>query len=219
MGSMRQTLPGWDALLVVVAHPDDETFGLGGVVARFSERGADVKILCFTHGEASTLGEGELRRVRSRELRRAAADLGANTVELLDLPDGHLADRPLEDLAELVEVRLDPVDGVLVFGPGGVTGHPDHIQATGAAVLAAEQQHTPVLGWVIPERVAKILNGELGTTFRGVTRPDLAIRVDRERHVRACRLHASQLNPVLWRRLELLRDEEWLVWMRTPEQT
>ena len=198
---------------MAVAHPDDETFGLGGIVARFTDAGTDVSILCLTHGEASTLGEGELRHIRSEELRAAAADLGAGPVEILDLPDGKLAAEPLERLAGIVETRLDRVDGLLVFGPGGVTGHPDHVQATRAALVAARRQGLPVVGWVIPEHVARTLNADLGTRFRGVTRPDLVIRVDRDRHVAACRRHASQLNPVLWHRLELLGDEEWLVWM------
>jgi len=46
-------LPAWRQALVVVAHPDDETFGLGAVADRFTA----VHVLCFTHGEASTLNE------------------------------------------------------------------------------------------------------------------------------------------------------------------
>ncbi len=203
-------------MLVVVAHPDDETFGLGGVVARFTDAGTDVSILCLTHGEASTLGEGELRRIRSEELRMAATDLGADSVDILDLPDGNLSTVPLERIAQLVEARLDRTDGLLVFGPGGVTGHPDHIRATQAALIAAGRTGAAVLGWVIPHHVASALNDELGTTFQGVTHADVVVEVDRERHIRACRRHASQLNPVLWRRLELLGDEEWLVWLRPP---
>lgn len=203
-------------MLVAVAHPDDETFGLGAVVARFTEAGTRVGVLCLTHGEASTLGRGELRRIRSEELRSAARDLGVDTVEILDYPDGGLSGEPLEHLTGLIADRLEGVDGMLVFGPGGVTGHPDHVHTTDAALVAAERADIPVLGWVIPEHVARALNADLDTHFHGVTRPDLVVRVDRGRHVRTCRLHASQVNPVLWRRLELLGDEEWLVWLRPP---
>jgi LmbE family N-acetylglucosaminyl deacetylase len=46
-------------VLAVCAHPDDETFGLGALLAAFADRGAKVSVLCFTRGEASTLGPGE----------------------------------------------------------------------------------------------------------------------------------------------------------------
>ncbi|MFI6402263.1 PIG-L family deacetylase [Streptomyces sp. NPDC050548] len=50
----------------VVAHPDDESFGLGGLLALLSARGVPTTVLCFTHGEASTLhaGPGDLRMLR-----------------------------------------------------------------------------------------------------------------------------------------------------------
>jgi hypothetical protein len=75
-------LPAWRQALAVVAHPDDETFGLGAVADCFSAGGTAVHVLCFTHGEASTLNENhaELRQARARELRQAAAELGVVTV-------------------------------------------------------------------------------------------------------------------------------------------
>lgn len=57
-------------VLAAVAHPDDESFGLGSVIVAFSRLGAETAVLCFTHGEASTLGgvDGDLRSVRALEL-------------------------------------------------------------------------------------------------------------------------------------------------------
>src|SRR5579859_919545 len=70
-------LPAWHSVLVVVAHPDDETFGLGAVIDAMTSAGSAVHVLCFTHGEASTLNEGnaDLSAVRAEELRRASAEL------------------------------------------------------------------------------------------------------------------------------------------------
>jgi GlcNAc-PI de-N-acetylase len=63
-----QELPGWRQVLAVVAHPDDETFGLGAIAGQFAKDGASVHVLCFTHGEASTLNENdaELHEERAR---------------------------------------------------------------------------------------------------------------------------------------------------------
>lgn len=48
-------LPAWPSVVAVVAHPDDESFGLGAILDSFARSGAAVSVLCLTHGEASTL--------------------------------------------------------------------------------------------------------------------------------------------------------------------
>ena len=135
-------LPGWRQALVVVAHPDDETFGLGAIADSLAAGGAAVHVLCFTHGEASTLNENhaELSQARDPELRQAAAELGVATVTLLDYPDGHLAGGTPGELSGQV-ARLAArygAEGLLVFDDTGITGHPDHQAATRAAMRAAQ---------------------------------------------------------------------------------
>src|ERR1039457_5379767 len=68
MARPGRLLPDWRHALVVVAHPDDETFGLGAIAGSFTAGGTAVHVLCFTHGEASTLSENhaELRREGER---------------------------------------------------------------------------------------------------------------------------------------------------------
>jgi LmbE family N-acetylglucosaminyl deacetylase len=84
------TLPAWRSVLVVVAHPDDETFGLGAVIDAMTSAGSAVHVLCFTRGEASTLNErnADLSAARAEELRQASAELAVASVTLLDYPDG-----------------------------------------------------------------------------------------------------------------------------------
>ena len=114
-------------------------------------------------------------------------------------------------------------EGLLVFDSAGVTGHPDHMAATAAGLLAAEMLNLPVLGWTLPEAVATQLNQELGSTFIGHRDEDIDLRltVDRVRQRVASRAHVSQALPssVLWRRLELLGDTESLRWLRPPGGT
>lgn len=96
-GRLGRTLPAWPVALAVIAHPDDESFGLGAVIGELAAAGTAVHILCYTHGEASTLNEthADLHRTRREELRQAAAELGAAGVTLLGYPDGGLAGSPL----------------------------------------------------------------------------------------------------------------------------
>ncbi|MDP2290426.1 MAG: PIG-L family deacetylase [Actinomycetota bacterium] len=78
--------------LVVVAHPDDESFGLGALLAALAAQGAEVDLLCFTRGEASTLGAtGHLADIRATELAAAGQELGLHHLALLEFGDGALA--------------------------------------------------------------------------------------------------------------------------------
>ncbi|HLI53678.1 MAG TPA: PIG-L deacetylase family protein [Acidimicrobiales bacterium] len=220
-------MPQADAVLAVCAHPDDETFGLGALLAGFADRGAAVSLLCFTRGEASTLGLGgrDLGELRVEELRAATRELGVGRVELGDHPDGRLGEVPLELLAGEVASMISEVhpDLLLVFDEGGISGHPDHRRATEVAVAAADSANVPVLAWTLPEEVAATLNAELGTSFigRGGPELDLVVEVDRARQRKAISAHRSQSsdNPVLWRRLELQGSLEVLRWLRPPSTT
>lgn len=216
-------LPAWGSALVVVAHPDDESFGLGGVIDALIRPGTEITVLCLTAGEASTLGSSDddgapadLAALRAAELDAAARRLGVRTSILRTHPDGDLAHR-IPELVEDVTRVVDEVrpDGLVVFGlSGGVTGHPDHEAASRAAMEVAAAASLPVLEWCLPRQVAEVLNTEFGAAFTGFDTAELPItvRVDRDRQRRAIDAHVSQAVPgsVLWRRLELLGDREHL---------
>jgi LmbE family N-acetylglucosaminyl deacetylase len=215
---MVDPLPGFQSVLVVCAHPDDESFGLGGVLHSLADAASRLSVLCFTHGEASTLHgvDGDLAIIRADELDAASRRLGVERVELLDYPDGSLTTQAASALAGHVR-RVAHETGatmLLVFDHGGITGHPDHQAATDAAVTAAATLDVPVYAWVIPNSVADALNREFGTSFvgRAADRSHIVLTVDRAAHADAIDCHRSQAtdNPVLRRRLELMTDQEWL---------
>ena len=142
-------------LMAVLAHPDDESLGFGGTLAKYAAEGVDVHVVTATRGEAGRFGghpRGDERhpgalalgRIRETELRAAAAVLGVHGVSLLGYPDQEV-DRadPRQAIARIVtEVRRLRPDVVVTFGPDGAYGHPDHIAvsqfATAAVVAAAD---------------------------------------------------------------------------------
>src|SRR5664280_231785 len=180
-------LPDARSVLVVCAHPDDESFGLGAALAALGESGSSTSVLCFTHGEASTLGAdvGDLGRVRAGELAAAASELGVGYVELMDYRDGHLAVETLDELTAPIRWAAERamVDLLLVFDEGGITGHPDHCRATEAARACARVRHLDVLAWALPLAVAESLNAEFGAAFVGRDDHALDIVLDVDRAI------------------------------------
>ena len=213
------------SVLVVCAHPDDESFGLGAVISTFTGQEIKTQVLCFTHGEVSPLGadDADLAATRAQELHDAATVLGVRSVHLRSYPDGELSKTSIEDLRrEVVEVAAaaDQIDCLVVFDEGGITGHPDHQRATEAALASAQQVGVPVLAWALPASIAATLNDEFEAGFIGrePSEIDLQIDVDRRLQHEAISCHASQSthNPVLWRRLALQGRVESLRWLNAP---
>jgi LmbE family N-acetylglucosaminyl deacetylase len=203
-------------VLAVCAHPDDESFGLGAIISTLVDHGASVDLVTLTRGEASTLGIAavDLADLRSSELTAGAAELGITSVYQFDHPDGQLSTVDLAELVADIEPLAANHDLLLAFDTGGITGHPDHVHATAAAIAVAEHLELPVLAWTLDDRVADTLNDEFNTRFVG--RPDrdidLRLPVDRTRQRAALTCHRSQLtgNPIPDRRIELTGDHEAL---------
>lgn len=138
-------------LLAVLAHPDDESLGFGGTLARYAAEGVETYLVTATRGERGRfgpLGKGadpvEVGRVREAELRAAAAVLGIREVSLLNYPDGAAdrVDAAIAIHAIVSHIRRIRPDVVVTFGPEGAYGHPDHIAisqfTTAATVCAAD---------------------------------------------------------------------------------
>ena len=146
-------------LLAVLAHPDDESFGLGGTLALYAKRGYDTYLICATRGEVGSVDEEHLRGfkdiadMRTAELDCAAAHLGLKDVFYLGYRDSGMpgsddnrhpnaqVNRPVEEVAGRVVkyIRGLKPDVVLTFDPIGGYKHPDHIQIHRATALAFDR--------------------------------------------------------------------------------
>jgi LmbE family N-acetylglucosaminyl deacetylase len=154
-------------MLVVVAHPDDETFGTGGLIAHQAARGFDVVVCCATRGEAgeppSWLADGvDLGVERESELRAAAAALGVSRVVVLDFADsgmqgeaepttlaGARFEAVVDAVAEVIG-EVDP-DVVVTLDPEPTDGHRDHTRIGRATVEACRAYPTIWLyAWTVP---------------------------------------------------------------------
>jgi len=228
-------------VLGIFAHPDDESLACGGTLARLADAGARVVLLCASRGEAGSISDpalvpdGDLGRVRARELRDAAAVLGVAEVIVLDHPDGDLRwDHVPELHAEIVSAiqRYRP-DAVITFAEDGLYWHLDHIgvhERTYTAVrsLGAE---APPLYYVtmqhgVMREVVNAAHAKGGappdSSFWGIT-PDafgdsakpptfvIDVRDWVPRKLAALRCHRTQMgpnNPMAW-----INEEEARQWL------
>jgi LmbE family N-acetylglucosaminyl deacetylase len=134
-------------ILSVLAHPDDESFGMGGTLALYAEQGVRVYLICATRGEAGEVGPDYLQNydsigeLREAELRCAAGHLGLAGVYFLDYRDSGMTGSADNDHPQaLIQAPVDEVavkiaslmreikpQVVLTFDPIGGYRHPDHI--------------------------------------------------------------------------------------------
>lgn len=146
-------------LATVLAHPDDETFGTGGTLIRYAKEGIEIHSLCLTQGEKGWAGVDDkivprelVGPTRARELADAGRRMGLATVTCLRYPDSALADVKEEWVVHDIVRWLRGVrpEVVIIWGPDGGYGHPDHIAAGERALKAIElagvQRYEPELG-------------------------------------------------------------------------
>lgn len=122
-------------ILVLAAHPDDESLGCGGTIAQLARNGAAVDVVYLTRGElgvdapeaATPESRQRLAARRSEEAAAACATLGVRDIIHLDGRDGEIARHP--ELAERLRSLLSARGYQRVFCPWWNDGHPDH-QAT-----------------------------------------------------------------------------------------
>jgi len=136
-------------MLVVVAHPDDETFGMGGTLALYAHLGVEIHLICATRGEVGEVDAEKLKgfssigELREHELRCAADVLGLRKVHFLGYRDSGMLgsddnshpdafiNAPRDHVAEKIAVMMREIkpDVALTFDPIGGYMHPDHIAA------------------------------------------------------------------------------------------
>jgi LmbE family N-acetylglucosaminyl deacetylase len=141
-------------LMCVLAHPDDESLGTGGTLAKYAAEGVETYLVTATRGEQGRYGDGGERpgpavvgAAREEELRAAARELGIREVTLLGFPDGRLDAVNPDEAQRAIAAHLRRLTPhvVITFGPEGAYGHPDHIAisqlTTAAAVRAADADY------------------------------------------------------------------------------
>ena len=146
-------------LATILSHPDDETFGIGGTLIKYTDAGVECHSLSLTQGEAGNAGDPAhpipretLGAARAAELAESGRRMGLASTTCFTYPDGGVADAPPANIVRDVIrwLRAKRPDVVITWGPDGGYGHPDHVAtcvlAMRAVELAGVARHEPELG-------------------------------------------------------------------------
>ena len=121
-------------VVVLAAHPDDETIGAGGTIARHAARGDDIAVVVATSGEATSGGRGDVGMARERECRAALADLGVTRNPVFcRLPDSTLH-AAVDTLATALQAHASAAD--VIYAPSVLDPHRDHLALNVALAMA-----------------------------------------------------------------------------------
>jgi LmbE family N-acetylglucosaminyl deacetylase len=155
--------------MCVLAHPDDESLGTGGALAKCAAEGVATYLVTATRGERGRFGDSKespgpeiVGKAREAELLAAAKELGIREVSFLGYLDGALDQVDPAEAIERIASHLRRVKPqvVITFGPEGAYGHPDHIAisqlTTAAIVCAADPSYGSQPAIAEPHRVSKL---------------------------------------------------------------
>lgn len=146
------------SLMAIFAHPDDESFGMGGTLTKYAQEGVDVHLVVATLGEVGKVFSPELKVdqplsvVREQELRCACENYGVAGLHLLGYMDGQTTVVPQSGAVYRIVRLLRQVKPqvVVTFGPDGIYGHYDHLAvhrwASAAVQFAAQPERWPHAG-------------------------------------------------------------------------
>jgi LmbE family N-acetylglucosaminyl deacetylase len=230
-------------LMCVLAHPDDESLGTGGILAKYSSEGIATFVITATRGERGRFDDKGTRpghdivgRTREGELRAAAAELGVREVTVLDYVDGDLDRADPREASESIagHIRRVRPHVVVTFDPFGAYGHPDHIaicHLTAAAIVRADDSHVVskfyyfVNGerkWAAYQAAFKTLTSSVdGTVRTAIAWPDWSITAKIDARAvwrtvwRAVQCHTTQMS--IYKNVARLTEEDQKVIWGTGE--
>lgn len=210
-------------VLCMLAHPDDETFGPGGTIAKYADRGYEMFLATATKGEAGMLGDPPVATrenvgdVRALELACAARTLGIKEIFFMGFIDGKLVETPVASIVEraVYAIRKYRPHVIISFGPTGISGHPDHILMSEVSRLcfrkSAESDYCPehrqngnltpwqamkLYHFEIPEKYLK----ERNVNLSGVPMEDITTVIDTsdyvDKKIRAFHCHKTQIKDI-----------------------
>lgn len=205
-----------------MSHPDDESFGPGGTIAKYAALGAEIHLLCATRGESGQWSDTpaknrKLADVREVEHRKATAILGISSHEYMGYIDGYLSNILMDDLVTKIEEKITSFqpDILLTFDLLGLSGHIDHITMTMATTKAFEESKKvkKLYYFVHDKKITDLIFKTVKIKLWGRRSDEITTRIDVKKYlpikIKAANCHVTQkkdIDRLMW---------FWRLWGKT----
>ena len=158
-------------ILVLSAHPDDETFGMGGTIKKYADQGAEIDIFVISDGASAQYVDKKMIEVRKESCLNAGKKLGIKNFEFLDFPDGKLDTISTLEITQKIEEKLSNIKPQIVFITPNNDGHQDHKKVHDCALIASRPK---------THKIEKIIQYELLSTNRTSFSPNFFVDISNE---------------------------------------
>ena len=155
-------------ILVLSAHPDDETFGMGGTIKKYSDQGAEIDIFVISDGASAQYVDKKMIEVRKESCLNAGKKLGVKNFEFLDFPDGKLDTIPTLDITKKIEEKISTIKPQIIFTTPNNDGHQDHKKVHDCTLIASRPK---------THKIEKIIQYELLSTNRTSFSPNFFVDI------------------------------------------
>ena len=146
-------------VMLIFAHPDDESFVTGGLLLNCEDYGVKSHLVCLTKGGLgkNSLSKGDVDILREDELHKASKILGIDKLTLMGYPDAGLRKTKSKWTKEIRKlIKDEKPDVVITFDYSGITGHPDHIiSCDEVRKIVSKMKNPPILLWRVPDENEK----------------------------------------------------------------
>ena len=158
-------------ILVLSAHPDDETFGMGGTIKKYSDQGAEIDIFVISDGASAQYSDKKMIDVRRESCINAGKILGVKNFDFLDFPDAKLDNIPTLEITQKIEEKISTFKPEIIFTTPNNDGHQDHKKVNECTLIAAR-----------PKTIflKQIIQYELFSTNRTTFSPNLFVDISKE---------------------------------------
>lgn len=180
------------AVLVVAAHPDDETLGMGGTLARLTSRGVQIHCMFLTNGVGAR-GEGRQEEIlaRRKAAETAAKILGISGMHFYDFPDNGMDTVPLLEIVQAIEDFVKELNPDTVYTHHDGDLNVDHVITRKATVTACRPLPSATVRKIYAFEVPSSTEWE-GST-RKMFQPQRFVSIDVEEKLKALRAYEAEM--------------------------
>jgi len=181
-------------ILVICAHPDDETLGLGGTICSHAEQGDKISVLIFTDGESARGKSDSKIKMRQKQAKKAAKELGIEKIEFLNYPDQELDVIALKDLSKKIENEITKNSPNIIYTHYWGDVNQDHKRLFEATLVACRPIPNSSIKQILCYETPS--STEWGNSFQN-NQPNVFVNIEKfvDKKIKAIQNYSNEIKP------------------------